>query len=80
MPITRSAFKKIKQEEQNEQKEQNEQNEQNKTPNNVADYPRVRFNLGNNNGNNNHKIDFVDASIEWRKNKIKKENCCFEYI
>jgi hypothetical protein len=27
-----------------------------------------------------HKINFVDASIEWRKNKVKKENCCFEYI
>ena len=25
-------------------------------------------------------IDFVDASIEWRKNKIKRENCTFEYI
>jgi hypothetical protein len=25
-------------------------------------------------------IDFIDASIEWRKNKIKRENCTFEYI
>ena len=25
-------------------------------------------------------IDFIDASIEWRKNKIKGENCTFEYI
>jgi hypothetical protein len=73
MPITRSVFKKMQ---QNEQNEQNEPNDQNRTPNNVAYYPRVRFNLGN----NNHKIDFVDASIEWRKNKLKKENCCFEYI
>ena len=28
----------------------------------------------------NTPIDFVDASIEWRKNKIKRENCTFEYI
>lgn len=28
----------------------------------------------------NSPIDFVDASIEWRKNKIKRENCTFEYI
>ena len=28
----------------------------------------------------NHRIDFIDASIEWRKNKIKRENCTFEYI
>ena len=27
----------------------------------------------------NH-IDFIDASIEWRKNKIKRENCTFEYV
>ena len=27
-----------------------------------------------------HHIDFIDASIEWRKNKIKRENCTFEYI
>ena len=28
----------------------------------------------------NHMIDFIDASIEWRKNKIKGDNCTFEYI
>ena len=28
----------------------------------------------------NHQIDFIDASIEWRKNKIKRENCTFKYI
>ena len=27
-----------------------------------------------------NKIDFIDASIEWRKNKIKRENCIFEYM
>ena len=25
-------------------------------------------------------IDFIDASTEWRKNKIKGDNCTFEYI
>ena len=28
---------------------------------------------------NNANIDFEDASKEWRKNKIKHENCCFTY-
>ena len=27
-----------------------------------------------------HHIDFIDASIEWRKNKIKRENSTFEYV
>ena len=27
-----------------------------------------------------HKINFIEASTEWRKNKIKRENCTFEYI
>ena len=27
-----------------------------------------------------NKIDFIDASFEWRKNKIKRENCTFEYV
>jgi len=27
-----------------------------------------------------HQFDFIDSSIEWRKNKIKRENCTFEYI
>lgn len=67
MPITRSTLKKL-------QKEQ--QNTQNENSKDAVYYPRVRFNLET----NIHKIDFVDASIEWRKNKLKKENCCFEYI
>ena len=29
---------------------------------------------------NHANIDFEDASKEWRKNKIKNENCCFTYI
>jgi len=31
------------------------------------------------NNTNNTSIDFEDASKEWRKNKIKHENCCFTY-
>jgi len=27
-----------------------------------------------------HGINFVEASKEWRKNKVKFENCTFEYI
>jgi hypothetical protein len=41
-------------------------------------YPRLNTNTSNTNGK--HNIDFIDASIEWRKNKVKKENCTFEYI
>jgi hypothetical protein len=33
-----------------------------------------------NNNTNHANIDFEDASKEWRKNKIKHENCCFTYI
>jgi uncharacterized protein (DUF342 family) len=29
---------------------------------------------------NHANIDFEDASREWRKNKIKHENCHFTYI
>jgi hypothetical protein len=27
-----------------------------------------------------HGIDFIEASKEWRKNKVKLDNCTFEYI
>jgi hypothetical protein len=29
---------------------------------------------------NHANIDFKDASKEWRKNKIKHDNCCFTYV
>ncbi len=32
-----------------------------------------------NSSTNHANIDFEDASKEWRKNKIKCENCCFTY-
>lgn len=34
----------------------------------------------NKNTIHSYNIDFIDASIEWRKNKIKRENCTFEYV
>ena len=46
-------------------------------------YPRLNTNTNTNTNTNNkyiHNINFIDASIEWRKNKIKGENCTFEYI
>ena len=33
----------------------------------------------NHNNRSHANIDFEDASKEWRKNKIKHENCCFTY-
>jgi hypothetical protein len=41
--------------------------------------PHVNTNIHKNN-KHNYSIDFIDASIEWRKNKIKRDNCTFEYI
>jgi hypothetical protein len=35
--------------------------------------------LAKKNCTNHANIDFEDASKEWRKNKIKHENCCFTY-
>jgi predicted transglutaminase-like cysteine proteinase len=34
----------------------------------------------NTKANLTHGIDFIDASIEWRMNKITYGNCTFEYI
>ncbi len=56
-------------------KKQQEQSEQ---PNPKQQYPQVK----NTDRIEYHdiQIDFIDASIEWRKNKIKGENCTFRYI
>jgi hypothetical protein len=32
-----------------------------------------------NHANNHANIDFEDASKEWRRNKVKHENCWFTY-
>jgi hypothetical protein len=46
---------------------------------NVCPYPPT--NLSKNiNTIQSHQINFIDSSIEWRKNKIKRDNCTFEYI
>lgn len=70
MAFTRSQAK--KQQEQSEQRPQSEQ------PNQKQQYPQVK----NTDRIQYHdiQIDFIDASIEWRKNKIKGENCTFRYI
>lgn len=64
MAITRSMLKKSQQEQQTRQTHQTRQTRQ--TLNEIAIAK--------------HKINFIDASMEWRKNKIKKESCVFEYI
>ena len=66
MPITRSQIRQLQQLQQSQQSQ-----------------PRVNTNTNTNTNTNNkyiHSIDFIDASIEWRKNKIKRGNCTFEYI
>ena len=50
-------------------KEQQSQNQPQDFPKNINTSSRPH-----------HIIDFIDASIEWRKNKIKRDNCTFEYI
>lgn len=73
MVFTRSQAK--KQQEQPQEKPQQRQQIHRKCKNTLPE---------NRNKNRtsfiNNPIDFIDASIEWRKNKIKGENCTFEYI
>lgn len=64
MAFTRSQAK--KQQEQSEQPNQKQQYPQ------VKNTDRIQY--------HDIQIDFIDASIEWRKNKIKGENCTFRYI
>ena len=40
---------------------------------------KMQANQAKHNNINHANIDFEDASKEWRKNKIKHENCCFTY-
>ena len=43
--------------------------------------PQIKKNNTNHANHANHaNIDFEDASKEWRKNKIKHDNCCFTYV
>lgn len=72
MAFTRSQAK--KQQEQQDQQQQHPQQRQQIHRNCKNSLPENRSAFINS------PIDFVDASIEWRKNKIKRENCTFEYI
>ena len=45
-----------------------------------APAPETICSINTKSSKNEHGIDFVDASKEWRKNKIKCDNCTFEYI
>ena len=73
MAFTRNQAQKQQQQQQEQQQEQQQQQQQQsvcKYPNTVTLYKNT----------NCTSIDFIDASIEWRKNKVKKENCTFEYV
>ena len=61
-----------KQAKQQQQQEQEQQQQQ--------EHLKNIKHIQQNRQKHNHRIDFIDASIEWRKNKIKRENCTFEYI
>ena len=67
MAFTRNQAQKQQQQQQQEQQQQQS----------VCKYPNT-VTLSKN--TNCTSIDFIDASIEWRKNKVKKENCTFEYV
>jgi len=67
MVFTRSQAK--KQQEQPQEKPEQRQQMHRKCKNTLHEITSTRS-----------PIDFIDASIEWRKNKIKGENCTFEYI
>ena len=71
MPITRSQYKKYQ-----------EQIQINNNHDNKKYFKITNDKWCNKNRIDNfaHNIDFVDASLEWRKNKIMKQNCCFEYL
>ena len=73
MVFTRSQAKKQQEQPQEQPQEKPQQRQQmhRKCKNTLPENRRAFI---------NSPIDFVDASIEWRKNKIKGENCTFEYI
>ena len=67
MPLTRSQIIKLKETLQSHEIQQSQS------------HINTNTNI-HKNSNHSYNIDFIDASIEWRKNKIKKDNCTFEYI
>jgi hypothetical protein len=57
-----------------------EQQQQQQSQNQPQDFPKNINTTSTPKSRPHHIIDFIDASIEWRKNKIKRDNCTFEYI
>jgi hypothetical protein len=59
-----------------------EQQQQQQSQNQPQDFPKNinTTSTSTHKSRPHHIIDFIDASIEWRKNKIKRDNCTFEYI
>lgn len=47
---------------------------------NAASTARTTTKPSNTKAKPSHGVDFTDASKEWRRNKIKYDNCTFEYI
>jgi hypothetical protein len=68
MPLTRSQILKLKETLQLHEIQQSQS------------HINTNIHKSSNHSYNIYNIDFIDASIEWRKNKIKKDNCTFEYI
>jgi len=66
MTVTRSQAKKQQQLQQLQHMQQKQQYPQ------VKNINRIQY--------HHTPIDFIDASNEWRKNKIKGENCTFRYV
>lgn len=67
MPITRQQAKKL------EEKQRQECTRENIIQSSDKQSYRISVHF-------NPIIDFIDASKEWRKNKIKGDNCTFEYV
>ena len=75
MVFTRSQAKKHQEQQKQPQQRQQIHRKCKKTLHEITTITNT-----NTNTNTRSPIDFIDASIEWRKNKIKRENCTFEYI
>jgi hypothetical protein len=78
MVFTRSQAKKHQEQQKQPQQPQQRQQIHRKCKKTLHEITTITNT--NTNTNTRSPIDFIDASIEWRKNKIKRENCTFEYI
>ncbi len=61
-------------------KQAKQQQEQQQQQQQLQEHLQFPQHIQKNRDKYSHQIDFIDASIEWRKNKIKRENCTFEYV